>query len=342
MIEIYKNTKIYVACPANVLGGGAESLHQLAYHLRKDLSIDAYMYYYNFDDRRFETPVHPEYQMYENPYVTKLNEIEDTKKNIIIVPEIQEGLNLLQLFKNIRKGVWFLSVDYYYLSKVYEKMLFLDYNKLDLLSNKIDKLAIKFPYEKDPLLKLADVYITTSYRGLKWFSNLKPMFYLKRPINKAFIENSTKFSKKENIVAYNPKKGLSFTKKIIKFAKDIIFVPIDNKTREEVINLLKKTKVYIDFGYFPGPERMPMEAAILGCCVITGKRGCAAFFEDVPIPDEYKFEYIEENIPKIVDKIKDCLENFEERYKDFENYREIIKNGPKEFIEDLRKTFVKV
>jgi hypothetical protein len=342
MIEMYKDTKIFVACPANVSTGGPESLHQLAYHLRKDLNINAYIYYYNFDNRRFETPVHPEYQIYGNPCVIKLNEIEDNEKNIIIVPEVQEGLNLLQLFKNIRKGVWFLSVDYYYLSKFYEKMLFLDFNKLDLLSNKIEKLAKKFPYEKDPLLKLADFYMTTSHRGLKWFSDLKPMFYLKRPINKAFIENSTKFSKKENIVAYNPKKGFSFTKKIIKFAKDIIFVPIDNMTREEVINLLKKSKVYIDFGYFPGPERMPKEAAILGCCVITGKRGCAAFFEDVPIPDEYKFEDIEENIPKIVDKIKDCLENYEERYKDFENYREIIKNGPKEFIEDLRKTFVKV
>jgi hypothetical protein len=342
MIGIYKDIKIFVACPANVSMGGPESLHQLAYHLRKDLNINAYIYYYNFDNRRFETPVHPEYQIYGNPYVIKLNEIEDNEKNIIIVPEVQEGLNLLQLFKNIRKGVWFLSVDYYYLSKFYEKMLFLDFNKLDLLSNKIEKLAKKFPYENDPLLKLADFYMTTSYRGLKWFSDLKPMFYLKRPINKAFIENSTKFSKKENIVVYNPKKGFSFTKKIIKFAKDIIFVPIDNMTREEVINLLKKSKVYIDFGYFPGPERMPMEAAILGCCVITGKRGCAAFFEDVPIPDEYKFEDIEENIPKIVDKIKDCLENYEERYKDFENYREIIKNGPKEFIEDLRKTFVKV
>jgi hypothetical protein len=65
------------------------------------------MYYYNFDDRRFETPVHPEYRMYGNPYVTKMNEIEDNKKNIIIVPEIRDGINLLQYFKNIRKGIWF-------------------------------------------------------------------------------------------------------------------------------------------------------------------------------------------------------------------------------------------
>jgi hypothetical protein len=345
MIEIYKNTKIFVACPANAATGGPELLHQLVYHLRKDLNIDAFMYYYNFDNRRFETPIHPEYKMYGNPFVTNLNEIEDNKKNIIIVPEVQEGLNLLQLFKNIRKGVWFLSVDYYYLSKVHEKMLFLGFNKLDLLSNKIEKLAIKFPYEKDPLLKLADFYMTNSYRGLKWFSNLKPMYYLPDYyVNIRFIEESyaLNLNNKKNIVAYNPNKGYLFTKKIIEFADGIKFIPIRNMTREDVINLLKEAKVYIDFGYFPGPERIPKEAAILGCCVITGKRGSAGFYEDVPIPNEYKFENKEENIPKIIDKIKDCFENYEEKYKDFEYYREVIKNGPQRFIEDLKKIFVKV
>ncbi|MFN3786827.1 MAG: hypothetical protein ACK4SW_00305 [Sulfurihydrogenibium azorense] len=109
--------------------------------------------------------------------------------------------------------------------------------------------------------------------------------------------------------------------------------------REEVIKTLRKAKVYIDFGFFPDPERIPKEAAMMGCCVITGKRGSAAFFEDVSIPDKYKFEDKEENIPKIVKKIKDCFENFEERYKDFDYYRQVIRNGPKRFIEDLKNIF---
>jgi hypothetical protein len=109
-----------------------------------------------------------------------------------------------------------------------------------------------------------------------------------------------------------------------------------------VIKTLQKAKVYIDFGNHPGKDRIPREAAILGCCVITGKRGSAAFFEDVPIPDEYKFEDKEKNIPKIIDKIKDCLENYEKRYEDFDYYREVIKNEPQKFIEDLRKIFIKV
>jgi hypothetical protein len=113
-------------------------------------------------------------------------------------------------------------------------------------------------------------------------------------------------------------------------------------TKEEIIKTLQRAKVYIDFGNHPGKDRIPREAAILGCCVITGKRGSAAFFEDVPIPDEYKFEDKEENIPKIIEKIKDCFRNFEERYKDFEYCREVIRNEPQKFVEDIKKIFVKV
>ncbi len=168
------------------------------------------------------------------------------------------------------------------------------------------------------------------------------ILYLSDYLNLDFLNIQTDLSKKENIVAYNPKKGFEFTKEIIQSALDIRFVPLINMTRQQIIETLQKAKVYIDFGNHPGKDRIPREAAILGCCVITGKRGSAAYFEDVPIPENYKFEDKEENIPKIIAKIKDCFENFEERYKDFEYYREIIKQEPQKFVEDLKKIFVKV
>jgi len=355
MIEVYKNSKIFVACPANVSTGGPELLHQLVYHLREDLSIGSFMYYYNFDENKFKNPVHREYEKYDNPYVTKLNEIEDSKKNIIIVPEIQEGINLLQHFKNIRKGVWFLSVDNYYLSKLRKKDFFIPraINKItkfffgeplinfDINSKEIlKKLVEKYDYTKDPLLKKIDFYLFQSYYSINHFKNLEHKYYLSDYLNKDFLKIETDLSNKEDIVAFNPKKGFSYTKKIISSAKDIKFVPLINMSRDEVIKTLQKAKVYIDFGNHPGKDRIPREAAILGCCVITGKRGSASFFEDVPITNEYKFEDREENIPKIVDKIKDCFENFEDRYKDFEYYRQIIKNEPQKFIEDLKKIFI--
>ena len=46
---------------------------------------------------------------------------------------------------------------------------------------------------------------------------------------------------------------------------------------------------YIDFGPHPGMDRLPREAALAGCIVITNREGAAAHDEDVPLPPEYKF-----------------------------------------------------
>jgi len=358
-IKLYPSTKVFIACPANVATGGPELLHQLAYHLINDLNVEAFMYYYNFNREKYNTPIHPEYKMYNVPYVLEITQDEDNEKNIFIVSEVKSSKSLLKKFRNIRKGVWFLGVDIYYYTNITRKDFFIPraINKIakkifkkplidfDITSQEVvNRLIAKYDYKKDELLKLADFYMTNSYRGLKWFSDLKPLYYLPDYyINVEFVKESRKLSlnNKKNIVAYNPKKGFLFTRKIIEQAKNIEFMPIENMTRREVINLLKMAKVYIDFGNFSGPERIPKEAAILGCCVITSKRGCAAFFEDVPIPEEYKFEDKEENIPRIIEKIRDCFENFEERYKDFEYYREVIRNGPKKFVEDMKKIFIK-
>ncbi len=40
---------------------------------------------------------------------------------------------------------------------------------------------------------------------------------------------------------------------------------------------MRKAKLYIDFGYHPGKERMPREACLLDCCLIIGKDGSAKY-----------------------------------------------------------------
>jgi len=351
MIKIYPDSITYIACPANAATGGPESLHQLGYHLRNDLNIEAFMYYFDFDSRNFKNPIHPEFEFYNLPYELKIPEEKDNPKNVLIVPEVQKSLFLLHKYKHIRKAVWFLSVDNYYLSKVTRKdhLAFIIKNPrvnldiLDITSQEmIKQTMLKYGYKKDPLLNSVEFFLFQSNYALHHFKDLRPNYYLSSYLNKSFFEERTDLSRKENIVAYNPKKGFRFTRKIISSAKDIKFVPLINMSRKEIIQTLQRTKVYIDFGNHPGKDRLPREAAILGCCIITGTRGSSGFFEDVPIPEQYKFEDKKESIPKIVKKIKDCLENFENRYKDFEYYRQVIINEPQKFGEDLKKIFVKV
>ncbi len=110
--------KIYIACPANVATGGPEALHQLCFNLRTVLGEDAIMFYYqkNYDD-----PVHPTYKSYQNTYSSI---IQDHSTNILIVPEVEDGLVLLNQYRNIKKFIWFLSIDNYYLFKNIKNQIF--------------------------------------------------------------------------------------------------------------------------------------------------------------------------------------------------------------------------
>ena len=56
----------------------------------------------NFYEERYNNPIHPEYEKYENPYVAKFNQIKDDETNIFIVPEIRKAINLLHNIKNIK------------------------------------------------------------------------------------------------------------------------------------------------------------------------------------------------------------------------------------------------
>jgi len=352
-IRIYPHTKVYVVAPANTATGGPELLHQLVHCLRNNLGIKAYMYYV---PASHPNPVHPEYKQYNNPYVRK---IEDRKENLLIVPEVIGSIRVLFKYSEIRKVIWWLSVDNFYLSiilgskrnffflRIINKVSKLIFNKtiFDMNELALKKMA-QLNLSNFNQVKQADFHLVQSHYAMHHLeSNGIPenkIFYLSDYLNETFLRIQTDLLKKENIVVYNPKKGFSFTKRIIKNAPGIKFVSLINMNRQQVIETLQRAKAYIDFGNHPGKDRIPREAAILGCCVITGKRGSAKYFEDVPIPEEYKFEDKEKNIPKIIEKIRDCFENFEDKYKDFEYYRQKIQQEPQEFIEDLKKIFVKV
>lgn len=349
-IKVYPYTKVYVVAPANTATGGPELLHQLVYHFRQDLHVDAYMYYI---PHNHPTPIHSEYKQYNNPFVRK---IEDSRKNILIVPEVKHTIKILRDYNRIRKVIWWLSIDNFYLSMILnsKKNLFIP-RAINKISNVIFKrkifditeLAYKYVHSMDlliiPEIKQADFHLAQSHYAMEHLKEKgvseESIFYLSDYLNKSFLETKTDISQKEDIVVFNPKKKFSFTNKIIKYAPDLKFIPLIKMTREEVVKTLQRAKVYIDFGNHPGKDRIPREAAILGTCVITGKRGSVRYFEDVPIPEKYKFEDKEENISTIIEKIKDCFVTFEERYEDFDYYKKIIKNEPKNFVEDMKKIF---
>lgn len=98
-------------------------------------------------------------------------------------------------------------------------------------------------------------------------------------------------------------------------------------------------KKMLDFGNHPGKDRLPREAAISGCCIITGKCGSAGNNIDVNIPDQFKFENSRHNIDIIIDTIKTCLDNYPDEFKKFEIYRKSIQEEYSLFISDVYRYF---
>lgn len=328
MLKTTKTTKIYILCPANAETGGPEALYTLGYELRK-LGFDSYMFHNN--SKFNENLIVEKYKKFNMPFVTK---IEDDSNNILIIPETSP--RFLYKYKKIQKAFWWLSVDNYF-TITRQK----EYRGFQKIFRKIfPKKVYKVDFNDNKIVHFAQSYYAMDFIKQNNAANSEfLMDYLSDEIWE--YENKCDYTKKENIILYNPKKGYEFTKQIIEKAPDLTFVPLINLRYKEVIDLLLRSKVYIDFGNHPGKDRFPREAAILGNIVITNKKGAAKYFEDVPIPEKYKFDDDSSNIDNIVKMLRECLETYDSKINDFSSYRDFIHKDKENFINDIKQIFIK-
>lgn len=331
MLRIEKNTKIFVRCPGKIVSGGPELLHQLVSILNNN-GLDAYISYYGKENKIYEIPI--EYAQYN---VKKIDVIPDNKINIEIIPE--GGLHLAHINRNTQKIFWWLSVDYFFREHKYRLQLFdlLKFNK-KLWAKQLLRHIIKPNIHIKRNLSIKDIKLMNAincyqseyaqnFLQNKDFPNICA---LKDYLNIEYFNNNNIPTKKNRII-YNPKKGLNFTKKLIKKLPQYEWVAIENMTRGQVIENMKLSKLYIDFGFHPGKDRLPRESALYDCCIITNKLGSARFFEDVMIPENYKFDNKKNNIKDILNKIIFIMNNYEDCKNDFKQYKSMIAREKKEF-----------
>ena len=326
---INKDGIVYILCTSNFATGGTESLHLLCHTLRKK-DIDARMIYAEENHLigeliyRLGHPGHGNVDVCKGWYdhvtsngkveqfniydTVSTDKIEDNENNTLIVPEIY--LNALNKFSLLKKGIWWLA------ARVNSDGSY-DYQKW-------------FNFNKD-----RDVYHFYNSKAAEFMlSNLNATNYFQL---KTFVNENIKFSDKtkENIICYNPKKGLEFTEKILKLLPEYKHIPINNMTPEQVRDTLSRAKLYIDFGHHPGRERLPREAILCDCCIISSFEGSAMFFEDMPIKESYKFEKDDKNINVIVNLIKDVINDYDTHLNNFKHYKKILSNNKTQFNIDV-------
>lgn len=349
-IKLNKSTKIYIVATANSATGGPELLHQLA-HILNNAGYKAFMYYIPNDTFN---PVHKEYLSYNNPYVKS---IDDCPDNIIIFPEMYWFFKIFDNLKNIQIIIWWLSVDNFIVSRSLTKYPYKTVISIFKTVNKIIKFPLfdipkiaftvqrNYKLNSDRYIKRTHLHLVQSIYARNFLINhnidANSISYLSDYLNDDFLKICDATFNKENIVIYNPSKGFRFTKKIINLMSGVQFIPIRNMTRAEVKGILKRAKLYIDFGNHPGKDRLPREAAMLGCCVIVGKRGSAINTIDIPIKDSYKYNINNKELNKIIIAIEDCLNKYEEKIVDFQEYRTKILSEKTQFVDNVKEIFGK-
>ena len=318
--------KIYIVCPPKIATGGPEALHQLGSVLIK-LGLDAKMLYSKY----MLNPVHPFYEKYKVPYVRK---IVDSQETLIIIPESMT--NLIAKYPLSEKKIWWLSFDFY------EILM----NHRERKKNTIQNLLSSKKYEEyrfEPNKRVTHWY--QSHRT-KLFLETKildnQIAYLCDYVTELFFDDlpDLKEIKKENIITYNPKKGLEVIETFKNELPQYTWVPLEGMTREEMRDVLRKAKLHVDFGYFPGRDKIPREALVSGCCLLTGRGGTAEFPEDLGIPEKYKLHSNEQKQEIIIPLIIKLMTNFEEARNEFIPFREFVMNEKKRMIEDAKELFL--
>jgi len=337
MITIKKNSKIYILCPANFETGGTELAHQLVdFLISRNLS--AYIVY--IANNKYQNAYVPEgFKKYN---VRVASEPIDDGNNVIIFPEI--NFSFIKKFQNIQFIFWWMSVDNFYLrTPIFEVLQFfglfqtlkIAYNRFKTNQNIFGGISINDMKKLNN--RFLHVYQSTYAKHTLLNNNVNEILPLSDYINSDFLAEQNLNLPKEDIILYNPAKGLKFTKKIIKLLPKYKFVALEKLTRKELSDYLKISKLYIDFGNHPGKDRLPREAVLNNCCVLVGKKGASKYFEDISISNKYKFD--EKDLGLIIVAIEDVILNFDVCKKDFYFYRNRILLEKNKFNSEIEEIF---
>lgn len=323
-MKLTENSKVYILCPANAYTGGPTLLHQLGARLRAD-GIEAYMYYWPVGS---EEKIHPGYKKYALPLT---DHVEDRSENVLIIPETLCGF--VPQGMKIQRVLWWLSVDNWW--RVARDSLAYYEKRGDAFT--VQPLPNVWAIGDAGLIH----WVQSEYAKRFLLCNGVPaekILPVGDYLDEVFLERNkiVQKEKRQDIVAFNPKKGWEFTRKLIEHSMDLAWRPVQDMTPEQVEEFLHTAKVYVDFGNHPGKDRIPREAVMAGCCLITGKRGAAANEVDIPIEGDLKFEDTEENIPRIVAKIRELLANYEQEADRYAAYRQKIMQEPAAFRRQVR------
>lgn len=290
--------KVLMVCPAHVVTGGTESIHQFANELNTFKDMDVKIWYWGAD---LSNPRPVEYEKYNVDYIVRFP---DDYKDVIIFPEIWANNVTNVKYKDCIKCIHWLGVNgYYWHTPIEVQGLYLKQTDVIHLSQSeyATNHLLEHGVDKKKILHISDVPNSLFFED-----------YEEQPRN--------------NVVLFNPAKMTDFQRVLMSRAREegLVFKPLENLTRDGVAQTMRRAKLYIEFGIWPGRERVPREAALSGCCVIASKLGCAKYYADVSLDEKWKFDIDASNIPSIIKTMKYILNNYDICKGEFDSYKQSV------------------
>lgn len=326
---LYPDSKLYIICAGGVRTDAAELCHRLCSRLVR-LGVNAKLVYIPVaNDFNPDEPIPPAYKYFRVPYIY---DVEDNAKNIVIVPETMTVF--LYAFKNIRRVVWWLSVDNFFRDIALKTVAQFD----KILTAPMPKF---FCFQKFD----DDIEHWTQSEYAKQFLKVNSVpneriypigDYVSPTLMK--LHDSVDFGKKKNTVVFNAASDSKFISKLASMVPKANWLAIQDSQAVDAPKLLAEAKIYVDFSDHVSKDMMPRRAAILGCVVITGRRGAAANDVDINIPADFKFGESEDDIPKIAEKVKEILEDFQGAYDRQKDFRDKIFTEQDTFNRNVART----
>ncbi len=340
-LNVFANTKIYVVSPTMICGG-ADALHQLVYYLNL-LGFHAVVVYPYADENY---TMKERYRQYTDKWLY-MRDIEDKTENIIIFPEDNTYLKYYKNFCKMQKTVWFLGLRFY-------RGFCGDYYTFVQKCWWIVKMCMIGVQSCFGGYRIGDknsLNLTASHYAFDYLKRKggNPHLFIE-PVSLEIIQYMKQrqfqfdgVEKRENIILYNPQReqNLVVAENLKKQFPQYQIIPLKGYSHDEMLSLMNKSKLLMEFGNFPGAERIPKEAVICGMCIIANNAGSARFKQDVVIDDSYKFDGFDNHQRQIYTLTADIMEHYENHVHNFDNYRKTIYQLEENFIRQIKEIFRK-
>lgn len=326
-----KYKEIFILCPENFVSGGPDALHQLQYYMRQ-VGVKSKIVYYNG-----QAEVTPQYAYYQPNIAT---EVIDDVENLIIIPE-SSTRRFVEKFKHAQLAIWWLGVG---ASDCLKPKIF---KSILSLLHKPTKANLTSKFTRFKHYKCVKNYNFLHFCGSKYAYEYVNKYYgkaeyLVEPISKHFYDIGAVAKSGDELsdsVVYNPSKPSKLMTRLLENkSHGLHFCPVKGMSTSEVAKLFNSSKLYIDFGRFDGPERMPKESVYNGAMLLVGKRNAAKNDFDVAIPDKFKIKNCN-NPSTVIKTIHNMLCHYDEYISEFLPFREKIVNLEKTFKEQISKLF---